>query len=66
MRYWFKECPRCKGDLRADADRYGSFIACVQCGYILNQMQEVRLLTIGTVKEHELAISGETWHGYRR
>lgn len=44
MRYWLKECPRCHGDLREESDIYGKYIECVQCGYILNQLEETRLL----------------------
>lgn len=44
MRYWLKECPRCHGDLREESDIYGKYIVCVQCGYILNQLEEARLL----------------------
>jgi len=29
----FKACPRCKGDLFSDRDRYGQFLCCTQCGY---------------------------------
>ncbi len=51
MRYWFKECPRCHGDLREESDVYGRYISCVQCGYILAQAEEVRLLAVGAVRE---------------
>ena len=40
---WFKECPRCGGDLYPDWDRYGSYIACLQCGYYLTEAEEVVL-----------------------
>ncbi len=30
----FKSCPRCTGDLRANSDHYGSFVACLTCGYV--------------------------------
>lgn len=51
MRYWFKECPRCGGDLREESDIYGSYISCVQCGYILNAMEEHQIRSQGTLKE---------------
>ena len=31
--YLLKQCPRCKGDLTTDRDRYGQFISCLQCGH---------------------------------
>jgi hypothetical protein len=30
--FWFKQCPRCCGDLFIDQDQYGSFVTCIQCG----------------------------------
>ena len=30
--FWFKQCPRCNGDLISERDQYGSFISCMQCG----------------------------------
>lgn len=30
--FWFKQCPRCSGDLISERDQYGSFISCMQCG----------------------------------
>ena len=51
MRYWLRECPRCSGDLREESDIYGRYISCVQCGYILNQLEESRLMQAGTLRE---------------
>jgi len=51
MKYWLKECPRCHGDLRVESDIYGRYIACMQCGYILNQAEETKLMVEGTLKE---------------
>ena len=30
--YWFKQCPRCSGDLVVENDQYGVFVSCMQCG----------------------------------
>jgi len=30
----FKDCPKYKGDLNPDRDRYGAFFTCLQCGYV--------------------------------
>ena len=30
--YWFKQCPRCSGDLVVESDVYGTFVSCMQCG----------------------------------
>lgn len=56
MRYWLKECPRCHGDLREESDIYGRYVACVQCGYILKQAEEICLAAMGTLREQ---VSGE-------
>ena len=31
--FWFKQCPRCSGDLYASRDPYGFFVTCIQCGF---------------------------------
>lgn len=46
-----KGCPRCKrGDMAGTSDIYGSYLECIQCGYILDipeaNRQLVRLLPI--------------------
>ncbi len=30
--FWFKQCPRCSGDLYNSRDCFGPFITCLQCG----------------------------------
>ena len=31
---YFKQCPRCNGDISASSDQYGDYIHCLQCGYM--------------------------------
>ncbi len=45
MRYWLRECPRCRGDLREELDQFGPYISCVQCGYILKAEEELLILS---------------------
>ncbi len=33
-RFYFKACPRCKGDIYLDEDAYGRYGKCLQCGRI--------------------------------
>ncbi len=41
---WLKSCPRCDtGDLYGGSDMYGKFILCLQCGYYLNEAEEIVL-----------------------
>jgi hypothetical protein len=37
--FWLKGCPRCKGDLYEDTDKYGRYVNCLQCGYHCIQTQ---------------------------
>jgi hypothetical protein len=41
--FFFKLCPRCGGDLFRQSDIYGSYIGCLQCGYVLRPEDELRL-----------------------
>jgi len=50
MRYWLKSCRRCGGDLRQESDIYGTYIACVQCGYILRADEEEMLMATGKLE----------------
>ena len=31
---YFSACPKCRGDLTIGQDSYGSFISCLQCGFM--------------------------------
>jgi len=31
--FWFKACPRCRGDLFLDPDTGSRDVVCLQCGY---------------------------------
>ena len=37
--FWLKGCPRCKGDLYEDTDKYGHYVSCLQCGYHCSKTQ---------------------------
>ena len=51
MMYWFKQCPRCTGDLREESDLYGRYISCMQCGYISTAEEEARIYATGKLEE---------------
>lgn len=36
-----KACPRCRGDLREDLDKYGEYAICMQCGYHQSETKDV-------------------------
>lgn len=49
--FWFKSCPRCHGDIYRDSDAYGTYIACLQCGHYLTQVEEAGVgLSPGTLE----------------
>jgi hypothetical protein len=35
-RFFFKACPRCKGDMYLDSDAFGAYRKCLQCGRIFD------------------------------
>ncbi len=37
---WTKGCRRCGGDLSLEDDRYGAYIACLQCGAVQVDLAE--------------------------
>ncbi len=41
--FWFKSCPKCRGDLYRNSDAYGTYIACMQCSHYLSQVEEARV-----------------------
>ena len=56
--YWLKACPRCRGDLHEESDFFGTYVACIQCGYVLNTGDEEALRLTG-VPERESAQPAE-------
>lgn len=36
----FKACTRCRGDLYTESDRYGAYVACLQCGNVMADLDE--------------------------
>ena len=37
---WLKSCPRCRGNLFADADFYARYVVCIRCGETPQQWQQ--------------------------
>lgn len=56
---WLKACPRCRGDLLRQADIYGSYMACLQCGYILRSDEELRVMAESRPAVREAAKAGK-------
>ena len=56
--YWLKACPRCRGDPHEESDFFGTYVACIQCGYVLNTGDEEALRLTG-VPERESAQPAE-------
>jgi hypothetical protein len=55
-----KGCPRCKGDIFLDGDKYGWYEQCLQCGYSrdLETVVEVRQQVAEREKEGEAKRAG--------
>jgi len=57
--YWLKACPRCRGDLHEERDFYGQYVACIQCGYVLDSRQEQTLRLTRVVGQAPAAPAGK-------
>ena len=42
----FKACPRCKGDILLDKDRYGFYLECIQCAHMID-LPQLRVSKVG-------------------
>jgi hypothetical protein len=36
---WLKGCPKCGGDLQDADDKFGPYIACIQCGFNASELE---------------------------
>lgn len=59
---WLKSCPRCRGDLYEEAaiglHRLASrYVSCLQCGHVLSESEEARLLQAGESAPQPAAVS---------
>src|SRR3990172_8824518 len=53
--YWLKACPRCRGDLHEEKDFFGAYVACIQCGYVVNSREEEALRLTGILEREAAA-----------
>ncbi len=37
---YIKACPRCQGDVELGSDMYGKYLACLQCGYMVDSRED--------------------------
>ena len=37
---YLKACNRCQGDVEFGSDMYGPFLACLQCGHVIDSKEE--------------------------
>ena len=60
--FWLKNCPRCSGDIYSEKDSFGSYVACVQCGFQkdipeqIHEMVDIRVLFPSTGVEEEAGV----------
>ena len=38
-----EDCLRCRGPLKADEERYGAYLSCIQCGYIGDSVAKAKV-----------------------
>ena len=52
--FYFKACPKCRGDLYQRTDIYGPYIACIQCSHYLTEAEEAQLAVLsgGLAMQH--------------
>jgi hypothetical protein len=49
--FFFKACPKCKGDMYLDSDVYGAYRKCLQCGRIFEmEASKTGIVEAGTDK----------------
>lgn len=53
-----KACPKCRGDVAYNEDKYGTFWTCLQCGYLKDETPP------GEPKPMETRIACEAGHPY--
>ncbi len=59
-----KACKKCGGDLALERDRYGTYIACIQCGAVSRELDLTPRPATRTLNGHkrateqELAVAG--------
>ena len=54
--FWLKCCPRCEGDLYEARDTYGRYVACMQCGRVLNPLVESGLNLNGVLGQQQVLL----------
>ena len=52
---YLKACPRCKGDLHANRDIYGSYRQCLQCGYMQDVNKPSKLFSVPIARRNKTA-----------
>jgi len=62
VKWKFRSCPRCGGDVFLDRDVYNWYELCVQCGYIrdLKSIDEFNELSVGSGKKRAVAGKGQS------
>ena len=55
---YFKECPKCHGDLIAGEDVHGRYLSCIQCGYLRDETPGEHKEPLG---EDSRSLAGKTY-----
>ena len=51
---FLKQCPRCNGDVGIGSDQYGSYVHCLQCGYMkdVGYIKHVKCIPSSTIRDN--------------
>ena len=54
--FWLKCCPKCEGDLYEEKDTYGKYVACMQCGRVINPLVETRTKANSVIDQPQILL----------
>jgi hypothetical protein len=55
--FQLKGCPKCRGALREESDRYGTYALCIHCGYLENYLVEPSASALPRLEQMEQIVS---------
>ncbi len=57
--FWLKGCRRCEGDVYQGEDIAGKYLACIQCGHYLSDLETSQLMGKWPVLVPKASLPGE-------
>jgi hypothetical protein len=53
MCWLIKQCKKCGGDLHVEEDKFGKYVQCLQCGFLLDLSNEIKIEKVITGEKNE-------------